>query len=214
MPGENVQHAHSKFAVLVLLAPNARRRIHERSERAVSPTQRPHPGKLFWIYTGALPYHTNRTRDIPSFLDRGFHARAERISLRIVMTPQAAVFHIDGFRKIRGKGDEAIVGDVVHPLDNFRDTAPRAGHLARFPEKRNGDLLLRARDSVRRSYNLWIDGKVGHAQTIVQERVHAHVKMQWYFVLDRSRRSPPGDPPASHPGRCDREATSLHRCWS
>src|SRR5438270_10021238 len=47
--GKNMQHAGTKRAVLALLAPNPRRKIHQRGERAIGPAQRPYSGKLLWI---------------------------------------------------------------------------------------------------------------------------------------------------------------------
>ena len=54
MAGQNVQHAHAEFAVLILLAPDARGRIHQRREGAVGAAQRPDAGELFGIDAGAL----------------------------------------------------------------------------------------------------------------------------------------------------------------
>ena len=73
--------------------------------------------------------------DVAGFLDRRLDARAQRIRFRIVVAPQAAVLDVDGFRKIGRQSDEAVVGDVVHPLDDFRDGAARARHFARLAEQ-------------------------------------------------------------------------------
>ena len=54
MPGQNVQHAHAELAVLILLAPDARRRVHQRRERAIGAAQRPDAGELLRIDAGAL----------------------------------------------------------------------------------------------------------------------------------------------------------------
>ena len=57
---ENVQHAHAEFAVLILLAPDAGRRVHQRSERAIGAAQRPDAGELFRIDAGALAHQADR----------------------------------------------------------------------------------------------------------------------------------------------------------
>ena len=140
--GENVQHAHAEFAVLILLAPDARGSVHQRSERAVGAAERPDARELFGIDAGALAHQADGGGYVARFLNGGFDAGAERIGLRIIVAPQAAVLHVDGFRQIGGQRDEAAVGDVVHPLDDFRDAAARAGNFAGLAEERDGDLLL------------------------------------------------------------------------
>ena len=60
------------------------------------------------------------------------------------MAPQAAVLHVDRFRKVGGDGEEAVAGDVIHPLDDFGNRAARSGDLAGLAEERDVDLLLRA----------------------------------------------------------------------
>ena len=46
VPGQDVQDARAELAVLVLLAPDARRQVHQRRERAVGAAERPHAGEL------------------------------------------------------------------------------------------------------------------------------------------------------------------------
>ncbi len=137
MSRENMQHAHAEFAVLILLAPDARGSVHQRSERAIGAAERPNARELLGIHAGALAHQADGGGHIAGFLNRGFDAGAERIRLRIIVAPQAAVFHVDGFRQIGGQRDEAAVGDVVHPLDDFRDAAARAGNFARLAEQRD-----------------------------------------------------------------------------
>ena len=58
------------------------------------------------------------------------------------------MLHIDRFRKIGRQREEAVVRDVVHPLDDFRNRAARAGQLRpACGTDVIGDLLLGARDS-------------------------------------------------------------------
>ena len=50
MAREDVQDARAKLAVLVLLAPDARRQVHQRREGAVRAAERPHPGELVGVH--------------------------------------------------------------------------------------------------------------------------------------------------------------------
>ena len=59
MSRENVQHAHAELAVLILLAPDARGRVHQRSERAIRSAQRPNARELFGIDAGALAHQAD-----------------------------------------------------------------------------------------------------------------------------------------------------------
>ena len=54
VPGQDVQHARAELAVLVLLAPDARRQIHQRRERAVGAAERPDAGELVGVDRRAL----------------------------------------------------------------------------------------------------------------------------------------------------------------
>ena len=121
-----MQNAHAKLAVLVLLAPDAGGRVHQRRKRAVGAAESPDAGELSRDRPSALADQSNGGGDVARFLDRGLDARAERIGFRIVMAPQAAVLDVDGFGKIGGEGQEAVLGDVVQPLDDFRNAAARA----------------------------------------------------------------------------------------
>ena len=72
------------------------------------------------------------------------------------MTPQTAVLDIDGLREVSGQRDETVVGDIVHPLDDFRNAATGTGDFARLAEQHDADLLLRARKTVRHANGLRI----------------------------------------------------------
>ena len=76
--------------------------------------------------------------------------RAERIGLGVVVSPDAAVLEIDRLRQVGGDRQHAVAGDVVEPLDDLGDRAPRARDLTGFAEQRDADVLLGARDGVGR----------------------------------------------------------------
>src|SRR5437762_5241325 len=130
MTSQDMQHAHAETAVLVLLTPYPRRRVHQGRESAISATQGPDTRKLLRVEAGALAHQADRGRDIARFLDRRLDARAMRIGLWIIMTPQAAMLDIDGFRQVRRQGDETVVGDMVHPFDDLGNAAAGACCLA------------------------------------------------------------------------------------
>ena len=140
--GEDVQHAGAELAVLVLLAPDARRQIHQRRERAVGAAPRPDAGELVGIERRVLADEADRRRRVARFLNRRLQTRAERVLLGIVVAPEAAVLQVDRLGEVRGNRQHAVVGDVVQPLDDFGDRAPRAGHFAGLPEQRDLDVLL------------------------------------------------------------------------
>src|SRR6185436_10662461 len=102
MRRENVQDAGPELAVLVLLAPDARGKIHERRECAVRAAERPDAGELVGIDRGVLADEPDRRRHVARFLNRRLEPRAERIRLGIVVTPERAVLEVDRLRKIRG----------------------------------------------------------------------------------------------------------------
>ena len=52
--GEDVQHARAELAVLILLAPDARRQVHQRRERPIGAAERPDSRELFRDPTLAL----------------------------------------------------------------------------------------------------------------------------------------------------------------
>ncbi len=100
------------------------------------------------------------------------------------MSPQTAVLHIDRLGKIGGQRQETIVRDVVHPLDDFRDRAACARHLAGLAEKRDRHLLLAARKTIHGGHVLRFHRKIGDPQAIVQERIGLHVEVKRHFILD------------------------------
>src|SRR4029078_1947978 len=85
--------------------------------------------------------------------------------------------------KIGGYGQEPVPGNVVHPLDDFRDAAPRAGHLARLAEQRDGDVLLLAGDFVLDRDLLRLFRKILDAQALVEKRIVLHVYTQRHIVF-------------------------------
>src|SRR6187200_2954553 len=137
MADEDVQHAGSERAVLILLTPYTRGRVHERRERTVSAADRPHSSELLRIERCALAHQADGGGHVAGFLNRRLEARAEDVRLRIVVTPDTPVFEVDRLGEIRGGRDEAIARDVVHPLHDFRDAATSAGHFAGLAEERN-----------------------------------------------------------------------------
>src|SRR5215469_17283985 len=93
------------------------------------------------------------------------------------------MLHVDGFRQIRGKCEEAVIRDIVHPLDDFRDGAARSSHLARFSKQRYGYLLLRARKPVDRRHILRLYRQITYPQPLVQEWIGLAVEMKSCLVL-------------------------------
>ncbi len=102
MAGQDVQHARPELAVLILLAPDARRQIHQRRERAVGAAERPHARELVGIDRGALADQPDGRRGVARFLNRGLETRAGRIRLGIVVAPEAAVLEVDRLRQVGG----------------------------------------------------------------------------------------------------------------
>ena len=76
MAGQDMQHAHAEAAVLVLLAPDARRRVHQRREGAIGARQRPDAREFLGIDAGALADQADGGGDIARFLDRRLDAGA------------------------------------------------------------------------------------------------------------------------------------------
>ena len=128
--GEDVQHARAELAVLVLLAPDARRQVHQRRERAVRAAPRPHAGELLRIERRALPDDADGRRGVAGFLNGRLQARARGVLLGIVMAEQAPVLHVDRLGQVGGDRRHASAGHVVAPLDDFGNPAPRAGDFA------------------------------------------------------------------------------------
>ena len=70
--GENMQHANAEFAVLILLAPDTRRGVHQRRERSVGAAQRPNARELFGIDGSALAHQADGGRNVARFLNGRF----------------------------------------------------------------------------------------------------------------------------------------------
>ncbi len=85
--GENMQHPDAELAVLILLAPDARRSVHQRSEGAVGAAQRPYAGEFLGIDGGALTHQPDGGGNVAGFLNGRFQACAQRIFRGTVMSP-------------------------------------------------------------------------------------------------------------------------------
>src|SRR6185503_2019903 len=81
VPGQDVQDARAELAVLVLLAPHARRQVHQGREGAVRAADRPYAGERLGVERCALPDEPDGAGHIARFLDRGLEPRPERIGL-------------------------------------------------------------------------------------------------------------------------------------
>src|SRR5581483_7910110 len=81
------------------------------------------------------------------------------------------------------QGNEAAVGDVVHPLDDFGNAAARSGDFARLAEQRDRDLFLETGYPVLYRHFLRFHGEIGDAQAIVLERIVLHVDVQLEVVF-------------------------------
>ena len=64
--GEDVEHAGAELAVLVLLAPDARRRVHQRGEGAVGPAERPHSGEFVGVHRRILADEADGADALPA----------------------------------------------------------------------------------------------------------------------------------------------------
>jgi len=95
------------------------------------------------------------------------------------------VLHIDRFRKIGRQRDEAVVGDVIHPLDDFRNAAARAGHLARLAEQRDRNLFLGARKPIGGREYLRFHREIRHLEAVVEKRICLRIEMHGQLVFDR-----------------------------
>ncbi len=182
---QNVQHARFELAVLVLLAPHARRQIHQRRERAIRAADGPDAGELVRIDRRVLADEADGGRNVARFLNRRLETRAERVRVRVVVAPQRAVLEVDGFREVGRHAQHAVVGDVVQPLDDFRDAAPRARRFAGLLEERDRDVLLFAGDGVLDGDLLRLGRKIGDAQTLIEERILRDVDAQRLLVRHR-----------------------------
>src|SRR5215471_8380140 len=130
-----MQHAHTEPTVLILLTPDTRRQVHERGKGTIGTAQGPHPGELLWVECSALADEANGRGGITRFLNGGFEPGADRIGIWIVVTPEVAVFHVNGLGEIRSQGDKPVIGYIIRPLENFRNSPARAGHVPRLAEQ-------------------------------------------------------------------------------
>src|SRR5688500_9374200 len=99
---QDVQYASAERAVLVLLAPDPRRRVHQRRERSVGTADRPHSRKRVWIDGRVLTDEPNGGRDVTRFLNGRLEPRAGGVGFGIVVSPQIAVLEIDRLREVGG----------------------------------------------------------------------------------------------------------------
>ena len=173
---ENIEDAKPERAVLVLLAPDPRRQVHERRERAVAATHRPHAAVHVGVERCALAHEADGGGCVASFLDGRLEPRALLVGQGVVVSGQRSLFDVDGVRKVGGHRDEPILGDVVRPLDHFRDRPPRAGDLAGLLEQFDADFLrLAVQFPLDRAR---FHGQRIHAQAIILERILRDIEAQ------------------------------------
>ena len=122
---------------------------------------------------------------LPGLLNRRLEARAQRVVVGVVMAPHAAVLDVDRLRQVGGQGDEAVVGDDVDPLDDFRNPTPRAGHLAGLAEQPDADFLLFVGLRVLNGDGLRLHRQVAHLQAVVEEGVAFDVDARRRVVAHR-----------------------------
>ena len=180
---ENIQHAHAKRAVLVLLAPHARGQIHQRRERAVCAADCPHAHMLLRIQRYRLPHEPDRRGHIARLLYGGFKPRAAGIVNGIVVAPQPAVFYIDGFGEVGRHDNQPVVGDIVHILGDFGYGAARPPHIARLLKELYGHILALARHRICDAHRLRLHRQVLDLQPLVQERIRVAIDPQRQVVL-------------------------------
>ena len=176
--GQDVQHADAERTVLVLLAPHPRRQVHQRGERAVAAAQRPHAAVHGGIRGGALAHQADGGEGVARLLDGRLEAGARRVSHRVVVAGQRPALDIDRSGQVGGHGDEAVAGDVVHPLDHLGDGTPRAGHLTRLLEQVDTYLGLLAAGRVGHRDRGRLGRQRAHPQAGVLERIGARVDAQ------------------------------------
>ena len=93
------------------------------------------------------------------------------------------MLQVDRLGQVGRNRRHAPAGDVVHPLDHFRNRAPRAGDFAGLLEQRDLHFLLRAGRRVLDLERLRFDGKVRNAQPLVEERIALDVDAELEVVL-------------------------------
>src|SRR6266568_2670110 len=130
-----MQHSHTEPTVLILLTPDTRWQVHEGGKGTIGATQGPYPGELLRVERGTLADQPNGRGGIAGFLNGGFEPGADWIGVWIIMTPDMAVFHVDGLGEICGQGDKTIVGHIIHPLENFRNSPAGASDVPGLAEQ-------------------------------------------------------------------------------
>ena len=180
---QNVQNPRPERAVLILLAPYARGQIHERRERAVSAAERPYAHVRVRVERYRLPYQADGGGSVARFLNRRLQPPAARIRHRVERVPDRAVFDVDGFGEVRRHHDEAVVRDVIRPLDDFRDCPPRAANVSRLLEQLDGQVLRLAGRRVGHFRILRLRRQVLDLQARIGERVFGAVDAERQVVV-------------------------------
>ena len=90
---------------------------------------------------------------------------------------------VDGLGQVGGDHDEAVIGDVVRPLDYLGDGPASAAHVARLLEQLNGQVLLLAGSLIRHLHVLRLHRKVLDRQATVLERVGGAIYTQRQTVV-------------------------------
>ena len=199
-------------AVLVLLAPYPRRQIHERRERAVAAGQSPDAAVDAGVQRGALAHQTDHRGGVAGFLDGALETGAGRVGQRIVVAGQRALLDVDRIGQVGGERQEAVLGDVVHPLHHLGNGAPRAGDGARRLEQFDADLGLPAVSACRHGLRRQRQGI--DAQAFVLERILPGIDAQPVIDahliadLDQPLRQPSSQAPRAP------APTSPRRYWS
>src|SRR5712691_5294164 len=130
-----MQHSHTEPTVLILLTPDTSRQVHEGGKGPIGTAQGPHPGELLRVERGTLADKPNSRGSIAGFLNSGFEPGADRIGIWIVVTPDMAVFHVNGLGEICGEGDKPVVRHIIHPLENFRNGPAGASNVPGLAEQ-------------------------------------------------------------------------------
>ena len=176
VPGENVEHPDPERAVLVLLAPDARGQVHERRERAVAAAEGPDAAVDGRVEGRALADEAHRRGRVARLLDGRLEPRPRLVGPRVVVAGQRPLLDVDRAGEVGRQGQEAVAGDVVHPLDDLGDRPSRAGHAPRRLEQLDADLVRLAVQAPR--HLLRFDRQAADAQPVVAERVGRHVEAQ------------------------------------
>ena len=180
---QNVQDARPERAVLILLAPDARGQVHERRERAVSAAERPHAHVGVRVGRDGLPDQADGGGGVARFLNRRLQPPAAWVRHRVEGVPDRAVLYVDRFGEVRRHDDEAVVRDVVRPLDDFRDGAPCAANVAGQLEQLDGQVLRLAGRGVGHFRILRLRRQVLDLQARIGERVFAAVDAERQLVV-------------------------------